>query len=318
MEKHGNQLSRYGAIANPVEVPMTGKVFFVASTDVAGYETLGYEFPVDKDGETRVFQTLDAAVSAATADRGDVIFVMPGHAETISSAGAITLDVGGVKIIGLGTGTARPTFTLDTAATADIVVSDDDISIENCVFVAGFADIANVFDLGAAKNFTLKNCEFKASAADLNFLAIVGTNTTDNAADGLTIKGCKWVEADLATTSFVDVDADIDGLTIEDCYVNLGVNTGDLPALAYVATGKDLTNVRIVGNEVYRLNDANPLLADPDTTTANTGIIANNFVRHADTAAELLVTASTNIGFFNNYATAVGGASGYLIPTADS
>lgn len=318
MEKAGNQLSRYGAIANPVEIPMTAKVFFVASSDAAGYETLGYEFPVDKDGETRVFQTLDAAVSAATADRGDVIYVMPGHAETLTGAGAITLDVAGVKIVGLGHGTKRPTFLLDGAATVDIAVSADNVTIENCVFSAGHADIANVFEVGAAKNFTIKNCEFKANTTDENFLAIVGTNTTDNAADGLTIDGCKWIEADTATTSMVDVDADIDGLTVKNCYANLGVNTNDLPIVAYVATGKDLTNVQIMDNKFVRLNDANPLLADPDTTTANTGVISGNFIRHADVAGELLVTAATDIGFHNNYASAVADKSGFILPAVDS
>lgn len=318
MEKLGAQLSRYGAIANPISVSPNAKVFFVAGSNSVGYADLQHEFPVDKDGETRVFTTIDAAVGAATADRGDVIYVMPGHAETVSSASALTLDVGGVSIIGLGEGTARPTITLDTAATADIGVSDDDISIENFIFVADFADIANVFEVGAAKNFTVKNCEFKASAADKNFLALVGTNTTDNAADGLTIEGCKWVEADTATTSMVDVDADLDSLTVRGCYANLGVNTSDLPIVAYVATGKDLTNVRIEGNTFIRLNDANPLLADPDTTTANSGVVADNKVRHADVAGELLVTAGTTIGFFDNKTTAANDASGFLIPAADS
>lgn len=318
MEKAGNQLSRYGAIANPLPVPPTGKVFLVADSGVVDYETLGFEFPVDKDGVVRVFSTLDAAVSACTADRGDVIYVMPGHTEVVSDAGDIALDVGGVKIIGLGEGTKRPSISFDTATDASVTVSDDDISIENFVFSAGFADIVAPFTLTTAKNFKIKGCDFVAEATDENFLSLVDTSTTDNAADGLTIEDCVWIEPDTATLSMLDVDADLDRLTVKNCYLNLGVNTSDLPAIAIVATGKDLTNLRVEDNVVIRLNDANPLLITADTTTANTGVVSGNKVRHLDVAGELLVTAATNIGFFENNATAAVDKSGYILPAVDS
>ena len=152
----------------------------------------------------------------------------------------------------------------------------------------------------------------------MNFVAIVETETTDNAADGLTIINCEWIEPDAGTTSMVNVDGDLANLTIEDNYVNLGVHTSDLPALVEVATGKDIPNVSIQRNDVVRLNDANPLLVTFDTGTANTGIIADNKVRHADAAGELLATTTSNIGFFNNLCTAAVDKSGYLIPVADS
>lgn len=298
--------------------PTLGRVFFVGDSSTVDLDKVKEIFGVDPDGELRYYDDIDAAVSACTADRGDVILVAPGHTETVSSAGAISLDVSGISLIGLGEGTLVPTITLNTAATADIAVSANDIVVENFIFSANFADIANLFEISTAKNFTVRNCQFKATATNMNFLAIAGTNTTNNAADGLAFENCSWIEPDTATTSLVDVDADIDKLSVKNCYLNLGVNTSDLPALAYVATGKDLTNVEFVGNKIIRLNDANPLLADPDTTTANTGIVANNYVRHADTAAELLVTAGTVIGFFENKASAANDASGYTLPAADS
>lgn len=192
------------------------------------------------------------------------------------------------------------------------------------VFTAGFADIVAAFTLTTAKNFHLDNCSINAGATNFNFLSVVDTSTTDNAADGLKVTNCDWIEPDLATLSFLDVDADLDSLVFQGNYLNLGVNTSDLPAIAIVATGKDLTNAMIggleksQGNVIIRLNDANPLLITADTTTANTGFVANNYVRHLDVAAELLVTAGTNFGFFENKATAAVDASGYLLPAADS
>src|SRR3990170_2889471 len=69
------------------------------------------------------FSTLDYAIGRCTAGRGDIIFIKPGHAETITSATTIALDVAGVAIVGLGNGSARPTFTFTTANTATIGVS---------------------------------------------------------------------------------------------------------------------------------------------------------------------------------------------------
>jgi len=272
----------------------------------------------DYNGETLIFADIDSAVGACMASRGDTIYVAPGHTSTISSATALALDVAGITIKGLGEGTKRPTLTFDTANTATIAVSVADVVIENVVFSANYADIASLFTLTTAKNFTLRNCGFVATASAMNFLTLVTTNATANASDGLTIDNCSWVEPDTATSTMLTVVGDLDGLTVKDSYLNLGVNTNDLPAIAIVATGKDLTNVMIDSNDVIRLNDANALLITADTTTANTGIVKNNNVRHLDTAGELLVTTATNIGFFRNNATAAVDKSGFIIPAIDA
>lgn len=92
------------------------------------------------------FGTLDYALNTAcNQGRGDTIFVGTGHAETISSATALKLACNGVAIVGLGSGSRRPRFTLDTAATANITVRAANISIQNCIFIANFADIASFF-----------------------------------------------------------------------------------------------------------------------------------------------------------------------------
>lgn len=313
-----NQLSRYGAIAKTVPVGPQGKVFFVAPSSAAWFGDFQHEFPSDKQGISRVSTTLTAALANTVASRGDVILVAPGYSEVISSATSLLLATAGVKIIGLGEGTDRPKLSFTTATSATVPVSAANISIENFVIEAGFADIVAAFTTTTAKNFKLIDCAIQASAANFNFISVVDTSTTNNAADGLTFKRTSWIEPDLATASLVDVDADLDGLTVEDCYINLGVNTSDLPIIAIVATGKDVTNVKIKNNDLIRLNDANPLLITADTGTANTGIIANNRIRHADTAGELLVTTTTNIGLFDNKASAVADLSGYLLPTADA
>ncbi len=91
------------------------------------------------------FATLDYALSQCLQGNGDIIFIKPGHKESLANATALVLDVSDVAIIGLGVGASRPTFTLNTAVTANIPVRAANISIQNCLFLNNFADIASVF-----------------------------------------------------------------------------------------------------------------------------------------------------------------------------
>lgn len=302
----------------PLQTAYPGKVFWVsnASTLLTGQKG-------GSDGNKGTFDapfgTVDYAIGQCTASRGDVIIVKPGHAETISNATTILADVAGVAIVGLGTGSLRPTFTFDTATTASIPVSAANVAFKNCIFTANFADIVAPFTLAAAKYFTLEDCYIKATATNMNFLWVVDTNATTADADGLAVRSCKWIEPDLATRSMVKLDginADID---ILDNFVALGVNNNKA-ALMEAATGKVANHMRMGRNRVYRLNTdtaTGAILYHTDGTTSS-GVVFDNFAQHADTAAELLVTASDALGVFDNKASGVAGASGYLLPAADS
>jgi hypothetical protein len=251
--------------------------------------------------------------------RGDVIFIKPGHAETISTATAVAADVAGVAIIGLGTGSLRPTFTLDTATTATIGVSAANVTFKNIIFTANFADIVSVFTTTTAKYFTVEDCYIKATAVNMNFLNVVDTNATTNDTDGLALINNKWIEPDLATLGMVKMDGTNADVTIDNNFVSVGVNN-NVATLMAIATGKVVTQLSCQNNRVYRLNTdtaTGGLLITTDGST-NSGIIAGNFAQHADTAAEILVTATSGFGFFENRASGVAGATGYVLPAVDS
>ncbi len=91
------------------------------------------------------FATLNGAFSKCQGGRGDIIIVSPGHTETISSATALNLNTSDVAVIGLGAGSRRPQFTLDTANTSTINITGENISFSNCQFVANFLNIASLF-----------------------------------------------------------------------------------------------------------------------------------------------------------------------------
>lgn len=126
----------------------SGKVFFVCNSTVhrpdgvAGADVAG----LGQD-PTRPFATIDFAIGQCVANRGDTIFVMEGHAETLSSAGAITLDVAGVSIIGLGTGNSRPTLTFSTLTTASFVSSANHVKVHNIVGISGIDGLTNPFNI---------------------------------------------------------------------------------------------------------------------------------------------------------------------------
>lgn len=93
----------------------------------------------------RPFGSLNYAVAQCQPGSGDIIFVKPGHVETVSSATSNIWSTSDVAIVGLGGGNSRPSITLDTATTAAIGMTANNLSIQNVQFVGNFLSIATVF-----------------------------------------------------------------------------------------------------------------------------------------------------------------------------
>jgi len=163
-----------------------GNIWFVDSGASAASDAAG--FGQDPDSP---FATLDYAVGNCTANNGDVIYLMPGHAESISSATDCVLDVAGIKVIGLGWGGDRPTLTIDTATTALISIEAASVWLENLLIVSNFLNIATAITITAAgDNCTLKNIEMRNTSAVLGALiqVSVATTVTDLTVDGFVHK----------------------------------------------------------------------------------------------------------------------------------
>lgn len=264
------------------------------------------------------FATLAYAVSQCVANRGDIIFIKPGHAETVSSATALPLNIAGVAIVGLGSGTSRPKFTIDTANTATIAVSADNISIQNCQIVANFLSIAAAFTLTTAKEFVVDNCYIYDTSSILNFLNIIKSTGAANTVDGLTFTNNVVKNLGVTSNNTTILTAnDIDRLTI--CYNYLKWAVQNDKAIGVIVTAGVLTNLVATDNMGYR----------PNTTTAggsfitvggttSTGIVARNLIQTLTTTSDLLFTTTTGLAAFDNKVTGAVGASGFLIPAADS
>lgn len=265
------------------------------------------------------FATLNYAASSANciANRGDVILIKPGHAETISSATAMALSIAGVAIVGLGVGSARPKFTLDTANTATIAVSADNISIQNCQFVANFLSIAACFTLTTAKNFTVEACKFSETSNVLNFLNIIKSTGAANTIDGLMANDNNW--SGLGTTSvnsFILSANDIDSASWQRNVIRLN-RTATAAVFATITAGV-LTNLIATDNVAIsqQVADTGGGFINVGGTTS-TGIVARNYLGDLSTT-DLFMTTSVGVTFVDNKKTGVISASGYLLPAADS
>ena len=149
------------------ETDGTGDIFFVGSTVSGASDSSGYGRNPDAP-----FATVDYAIGQCTANKYDKIFVMPGHAETVTAA--IMVDVAGISIIGLGNGDNRPTFTL-TGNVPCFNVGADDVKISNLRFYGATDYTTYLMNLMriAASDVEVSGCEFKINCKMLYTVRIV-------------------------------------------------------------------------------------------------------------------------------------------------
>ena len=257
------------------------------------------------------FATIDFAVGMCVANRGDIIMVRPGHAETIADATTLLLDVAGIAVVGLGIGSSRPTLTFTTATTANIPVTAANISIQNILFVANFADIASVFTAtGSATptDFCVDNCTFKDTSSILNFVAIVTGNATANSMDGIYISNNRISSlGTTAATTAIKLLSTTDRVHILGNYGNWAVLNDTAAMLA--ASTFQLTNVDFGGNRLQRPNTSSTGGSFVSGSgNAWTGHAYDNYMYQVDNTAGIWISTGhgSAFGYTNNYSPITG------------
>ena len=249
-----------------------GDIWFVDSNAASAGDTTGHGKNPDEP-----FATLDYAVSQCTASKGDVVYLMPGHAETISSAALSPgLDVIGVAVVGLGKGTKRPTFTF-THVNGNIIASAASCSLRNVLLVVGVDSVVELVDIDAT-DFTIEDCEFREGSA-LQFLTAIDVNGgAANAADRAVIRRCKIIGEAAGPANAIELGEVADGVVIEDNWIS-----GDFSTAA-IQSGSALTNLLIKDNYIRNVNAADFAI---ELTAAATGLCVGNRLA-ADAAATTL------------------------------
>jgi len=153
MTTHSDMVYALGGVPVLGDFPFTtGSVFFV-------HNSTGSDNANQNQGKvpSKPYKTLDYAVGKCTASKGDVIVLMPGHAENIIAAAGANFDVAGVTVIGIGKGADMPKLTFTTATTADIDIGAASITIKNVKFSCGVLNLTAPIDVNAA-DFTMQDC----------------------------------------------------------------------------------------------------------------------------------------------------------------
>lgn len=255
---------------------------------------------------TDAFTTIDAAVGACTADNGDVIVVLPGHVETISAAAGIALDVAGITVLGIGSGTKQPKVVFDTATTADLDVDAANVTIENIHFTANYADIVAPIDVNA-QFCTIRNCRFTETATNMNALIwILGGSTTTSS--GLKVEGCHCIDRDAANTHFISMPGTDDGNIIRD-----NVLLGDWGTAAIGAAGV-VTNIAVLRN--YISNAATDADSGINLAGTATGMVMGNLIGIALAGNATTGVTAAACAQCENYVVDTGDRQGVLDPVA--
>lgn len=260
----------------PLQILHPGKVFWVNNSGVLPDGGIGGSN--GNDGTyLRPFSTIDYAIGRCTANRGDVVVVMPGHVETVSAAAGIVWDVAGVATVGLGSGTKRPKISFTTAATADVDITAANCSFYNLEFQANFADVTAGLDVSGVDGLSFDSCYFTEGGTDLNYVDTIDLAT---GADDISFVNCKFIGNDVANDSFITGVAH-DGFYIDNCY--FAMNTAQTGVVGLIESSGNVTNMEIK-NSNFRSNVDGALFLDFNGA-ANGGVVVWCMFSSIDTAA---------------------------------
>ena len=215
----------------PILSTYANNVYYVSS--VVGSDT-------GKSGKTQAkpLATLTAALAKCTDSKSDIIMLMPGHAETVDAAGDIVINKIGAQIIGLGSGTLRPTFTFATDTAATITVTAANVGISNCIFTNTKDALVTGISISAA-GCEIRGCTFNYTSTN----------------DALT-----WITTDANCDGFVFQD--------NDC---LGDHAGPTEFMTLIGVDR----ARIVGNSM--VGSYSTAIVNAITTACTNLLIVNNY-----------------------------------------
>lgn len=308
-----NQLSRYGSITRAIpELQPGAKVFLVCDSDdtTVGPLNLGNEFPSDKDGVSRVYSTIQAAVNAASAGRGDVVLVLPGYDHTLGRADSWTTS--GVHVIGLGDGNSRPIIRY-TSTTDEVGVAANNVHLKNLRFITAVDSCVRALDLDTGfSGAHIEECVFDFNANTNDFRVMVRAGQARSV-----IENCEFRAEDTAGSGRAISLRGLGGdyTTIRGNYFygqfdTVGDTTNGAAIIGQDTTDSGDTNVSgllIEANKFVSTDTAAPMFIRMDTDNVVRGLVVrNDFVTYdsgtADTSKFVTgVAAGMGLKFVQNH-----------------
>ncbi len=278
----------------------TGDVYYVHHSGTStgpGYEPAS------------AFSTIAAALTACTASNGDTVVVLPHHAESISSAGAITCSKAGVTVLGLGEGHARPLITWHTTD-ASWLITAAGVTIRNIRTTVDVDEVVSMFAVSAAGvTFDAVDHIDAGATQALQFLL------TTAAADYLTIKNCRHVQFTAAGSAQKWIQL------VGTDFTRIVDNT--FLILAFAATTSHLISgsTAVVWCEVSRnmiMFTGATITIVMNFVTGSTGIVSENRIGSGTSVATAAVITGDGVFCFQNFWVDDAAASGLLAPGVGS
>lgn len=289
MTKFPKGVSSFGMPVLGGKRETTGRVFFVDSTSGNN----GNDASHGSDPFTP-FATLAYALGQAGADRGDIIYVLSGHVESLTGAAALNFSVAGVSVVGLGP--TRPVFNFSTSTAASVTITAANCYLENVEFdCTGIATQVVAISVTAA-NFTIVGCQFNLGDASGYCLSAI---KTDGNGDRLRIIACDFLADDTnAIGAIINIFGSggtvIENVEIAGCRFVADTNTGG----AIYASGV-VQNLYVHDNTIDTLgsNDVAIRIAQNGS-----GIFVRNYILGTSLTAILdLDISATGFSWVENY-----------------
>lgn len=262
-----------------------GNVFFVDS---------GVDGTDGRSPESAV-GTIDEAINLCTANNGDVVYVMPGHTEAVTST-SIACDVAGVTFIGLGTGASKPTLTFAvTSSTVNVTAAN--CKWQNFRITAAVGDVVTAFlHATAAQNTQYLDIEFYATSTFnfINCYTLGAANISD---------GCLWQRNYLRTADAGQLALCVTAAAHNDLkFFDNHVQHAAAAAGLLTAGAAELLGLHVRGNFVQTgQTDGSVGVLVITTGTASSGVIVDNDMKTADAAANVAVPIASKVYAARNY-----------------
>jgi len=265
--------------------------------------------------------TLNGAYDKVTANNGDVIYLMPGHAENTSAAGSQTCDIAGVKVIGVGHGAARPTFTW-TATAGTFEVDAASTYIENVLFLSSISAVVVGVNVDA-DDATFVNCEWNFDASGDDFLIMADlSGSATNSISRTKFYGCKFMAEDASGAASGLKLYNSDETEVVGCWFFGDYTAGCIESDTTNDTGGATAvsaGILIAFNHLQNQDTGGAVI---DLNNADTGIIAYNNLGSGKAglgSAGASVLDSGSCKLSENYATTGTNVTAAVVPqTADT
>lgn len=299
-ETHGNS-ELAAALNNAVQsmgVPSTtGNIYFVVPSSDTNFPQFNQRYGQMKykDGSSLLQSTLALAMAACVSDRGDVIVLAKGFTLAVTSTN-VAIDKSGVTIVGLGSGSLKPTFTFG-ATNSRFNVSAANCTFKNLRLTAGIGDVVTAFlHTTATQNTNYSDIEFTASSTYnfINCYTLGAANISD---------GCKWERNYLRTADTGQLALVITAAAHNDLkfYNNYVVHAAAAAGLL-TAGAADLLGLDVRGNFVQTgQTDGAVGVLVITTSTASSGQVVDNHMKTADAAANVAIPIASKVYAAKNY-----------------